>query len=231
VCSSRRRACSSRSAVARGRAVTGWCVETGKTYTHADLYLPHAALVQVAAEHADNPLLQGRGQPGTHDVPLGTRLLRAFHTLNEIPGASLTLPVYDKSAFDGYGDRKAEGAVVQAPIDVILFEGWCLGYRSLPDAEIARRIDSAPPEAACHAYPRASLYAINAELRVWERAWYPWMDAFVQFYPAVQGTYALVYHWRLDAEHKMKASNGGHGMSDEQVRAFVQRCVATASRN
>jgi D-glycerate 3-kinase len=30
--------------------------------------------------------------------------------------------------------------------------------------------------------------------------------------------YSIIYQWRLEQEHNMKASNGGRGMSDEAVK-------------
>ncbi|KAI5303146.1 hypothetical protein KEM55_000699, partial [Ascosphaera atra] len=40
-----------------------------------DLYLTHDAQKKLAAEHSSNPLLQHRGQPGTHDIALGREII------------------------------------------------------------------------------------------------------------------------------------------------------------
>lgn len=32
-------------------------------------------------------------------------------------------------------------------------------------------------------------------------------------------SYSVIYRWRLEQEHYMKASNGGRGMSDVAVKA------------
>ncbi|WFD37515.1 glycerate 3-kinase [Malassezia japonica] len=194
----------------------------------SDLYLPHDAMQNVGRENASNGLLQGRGQPGTHDVALGTSLLHAIRDLNTQTEGALALPVYDKSAFDGQGDRAARTIQVCAPIDIVLFEGWCLGFYSIPRAVLAERIATAsqndPP--AFLSYSLEHLDAVNEQLRVWEQQWYPLIDAFVQFCPhATDGAspWSLVYPWRLQAEHAMKKANGGKGMSDAQVYSFVQR--------
>ena len=61
---------------------------------------------------------------------------------------SQTLPVpdfscgcrYDKSAFSGQGDRADPSTWphVEAPVDVVLFEGWMLGFAALgPQAAAA----------------------------------------------------------------------------------------------
>lgn len=185
----------------------------------------------VGRKNASNGLLQGRGQPGTHDVALGTSLLHAIRDLNTQTEGALALPVYDKSAFEGQGDRAARTTQVRAPIDIVLFEGWCLGFHSIPRAVLAERIATAsqsdPP--AFLSYSLEHLDAVNEQLRVWEQEWYPLVDAFVQFCPhATDGAspWSLVYPWRLQAEHAMKKANGGKGMSDTQVYTFVQRYVS-----
>jgi len=37
--------------------------------------------------------------------------------------------------------------------------------------------------------------------------------------------YEFIYKWRLQQEHCAKAKNGGRGMTDEQVVAFVDRYI------
>lgn len=39
----------------------------------------------------------------------------------------IKIPTYDKSAFDGKGDQ-GEPREVEAPIDLVIFEGWMLGF-------------------------------------------------------------------------------------------------------
>jgi pantothenate kinase-related protein Tda10 len=43
--------------------------------------------------------------------------------------------------------------------------------------------------------------------------------------PSPQGNsspYSIIYKWRLEQEHYMKAHNGGMGMTDEEVVSYVQ---------
>lgn len=49
--------------------------------------------------------------------------------------AVVRVPRYDKSARGGKGDRapEAEWSVVSAPPDIVLLEGWMLGFEALPD--------------------------------------------------------------------------------------------------
>jgi len=81
-----------------------------------DLYLTRAERQRLAREC--HPLFATRGVPGTHDVALGMRVL------DELAGEGpVTLPRFDKSA----DDRAQAGDLVHAPVDVVLFEGWCVG--------------------------------------------------------------------------------------------------------
>lgn len=108
-----------------------------------DLYLPHDGLVSLAASHPNNPLLRGRGQPGTHDIELGLKILTALKHINDDESATtLKLPSFDKSQFNGEGDRVRESdwRTVDGPIDVVLFEGWCVGFCPKSEEEIRERM-------------------------------------------------------------------------------------------
>ena len=66
-----------------------------------DFYLTRAEQVALAGRHPGNPYMEHRGYPGTHDVPLGSRMLAALVGLGA--GETLRLPIYDKSAHGGRG--------------------------------------------------------------------------------------------------------------------------------
>ena len=92
-----------------------------------DVYLTHADQVKLA--NNGNTLLQHRGLPGTHDISL------CMETLDSLASQKTTkIPQYDKSAFYGEGDRASlsEFITAQPPFDIVLFEGWCVGFSKLP---------------------------------------------------------------------------------------------------
>jgi D-glycerate 3-kinase len=109
-----------------------------------DLYLTHADQVALAAAHPDNPLLQHRGQPSTHDLALGEKVFSSLRAKQ--PTA---IPQYDKSAFSGQGDRVPESQweVVnregQENIKVVIFEGWCVGFRPLDETTLKEKWEAA----------------------------------------------------------------------------------------
>jgi len=81
-----------------------------------DLYLPRVERIALAADL--HPLLATRGVPGTHGVALGEAILDDL-----LAGRTAALPRFDKAA----DDRAAMRRMVEPPIDVVLFEGWCVG--------------------------------------------------------------------------------------------------------
>ncbi|KAL8654851.1 MAG: hypothetical protein Q9226_003271 [Calogaya cf. arnoldii] len=99
-----------------------------------DFYLTHEDQVQLAANHPDNPLIQHRGQPSTHDLPLALSVVASLRAEQET-----SIPSYEKSAFDGKGDRKPQTQWTnvnkngQQPVKLVVLEGWCVGFRALDD--------------------------------------------------------------------------------------------------
>jgi D-glycerate 3-kinase len=94
-----------------------------------DLYLTRAERLGLA--QSVHPLLATRGVPGTHDIDLGLALLRALDD-----GRPERLPRFDKAA----DDRAPEWRwpIVEQPLDVLIFEGWCVGARAEADAALTQ---------------------------------------------------------------------------------------------
>ena len=109
-----------------------------------DLYLTHEDQMDLAQRHPDNPLLQHRGQPSTHDICLAKSV---FSSLQR--NAPTRIPQYNKAAFDGQGDRVAEDQWQkvnfegQKIVRVVLFEGWCVGFRPLSRHDLKQKWEHA----------------------------------------------------------------------------------------
>lgn len=84
-----------------------------------------------------HPLLATRGVPGTHDVGLAARLLDRLVALR--PGERVRLPRFDKVRDDR---ADAAGPEVEGPVDLVLFEGWCVGTPAQTDAELATPVNA-----------------------------------------------------------------------------------------
>ena len=74
-----------------------------------DFYRTHAELEALARSMPDDPLLHGRGQPGTHDVPLMRATVDGLRALRV--GETMRVPRYDKSAHGGQPSEKEDDAV------------------------------------------------------------------------------------------------------------------------
>lgn len=179
-----------------------------------DLYSTHATLRDLAKSQPANKLVQGRGQPGTHDLALGEQCMAALKSINDRGSSDekdkrrrVDLPVYDKSRFGGQGDRSDQVVAVEGPIDVVVFEGWMTGFGSLSDEDLARRYDEAKRDPAAYArrhldYDRPTfiehelehLRFVNDELKQYERGIWSYLDCFVQLKPEEM---SFVWDWRL----------------------------------
>ncbi|MCS6799354.1 MAG: hypothetical protein NZ898_12660 [Myxococcota bacterium] len=166
-----------------------------------DLYLTHEEQRALAAAHPGNRYLEHRGYPGTHDVELGARLLDALCARHP---AEVRVPVYDKGAHGGRGDRMPETSwrVVRTPLDVVLLDGWMLGFVPVSSSQL---VD-------------AHLAVANERLVHYE-AWHRRLDALVHL-DAVDPT--SVVRWRVQAERARRDATGA-GLSDEEARDYVER--------
>jgi D-glycerate 3-kinase len=147
-----------------------------------DLYLPHAQLNALASAHPGNPFLRGRGLPGTHDIQLGLSLLRSLKDINRSRADNIRIPRFDKSLFDGKGDRlpESEWTPVHGPLDVVLLEGWCVGFYPQSRQYIEAHMNEVP--SVLNATPAYSLeHVLDMNQRVAEYiAWWDLFDICVQ---------------------------------------------------
>ncbi len=65
--------------------------KTAASVSIDDFYLTFKDQSALAAANPTNPLLQYRGNAGSHDLGLGTRTLQALRALSQ-PGASTAVP-------------------------------------------------------------------------------------------------------------------------------------------
>ena len=118
-----------------------------------DLYHPHSQLTELAASHPTNPLIQHRGEPSTHDIQLATRVFQDLRT-----GCTTKIPQFDKSRFNGKGDRvdESEWEIVNADgekkIRLVVFEGWCVGFRALGEDGVRKKWEEAKAQLASGSY-------------------------------------------------------------------------------
>lgn len=190
-----------------GRVLTLILTHLGQTVCSIsidDIYKTHAARKELKK---NDPRLIWRGPPGTHDVELGLRVLKGIKSLDD--HAFIKVPRFDKSAWQGEGDR-TQPETIQRP-SIVLFEGWFVGTRPIAPEQF----DQAPEPIVTEA-DRTFARDMNEQLREYLPLWDE-LDQLMVLYPS---NYRMSQQWRREAEQKMKAS-GQDGMSDNQINQFV----------
>ncbi|KAI5777815.1 putative Uridine/cytidine kinase [Geopyxis carbonaria] len=177
-----------------------------------DLYLPHSSQLALAASQPSNALVAHRGQPGTHDVALGAAVFAAL----KAGDGEVQLPRYDKAAFGGAGDREPvqRWEAVRGGVDVVLFEGWCVGFRALGAERVGEVWRASSGTVARNAL--ADVKFVDASLEAYD-VLTDQLDALVHIDAEDIG---YVYAWRQQQEAALRAERG-MGMTVEQVTAFV----------
>ena len=135
-----------------------------------DFYLPYKDLLKKATQ---DPLWSVRGNPGTHEVALIIEVLDAF-----LHSQKSERPIYDKRIYAGRGDRVGYDEVL--PGDVLLLEGWCIGFQPTTVSS-------------------QSLQKINDSLKEYVPIWIRMETIIVLKPPCLQ----IVYAWRQQSEQKM----------------------------
>lgn len=177
-----------------------------------DLYLTRAERARLAAKV--HPLFATRGVPGTHDVVLGLEVLDALKRAGEV-----ALPSFDKAA----DDRRpvADWPRVQAPADIILFEGWCVGARPQPPADLARPLNALERDEDPQGVWRAHA---NDALAGPYQALFDRLDLFVLLQAP---SFEVVLDWRREQERKLRerlareGAGASKAMGDEAVARFI----------
>ncbi|MFI2811350.1 MULTISPECIES: phosphoribulokinase [unclassified Microbulbifer] len=172
-----------------------------------DIYLTRAERQQLARRV--HPLLATRGVPGTHDVQLG---VDTIDRLTRLPGGQeVPIPRFDK-ATDDRAPRET-WSCRHSPVDILLFEGWCVGALPWQDQEtpVNELERSEDPRGIWRDYVRAQLDG-------------PYRELFSRLHLLLMlrvPDMASVLEWRRLQEEKLREATGG-GMSDAEVERFVQ---------
>ena len=183
-----------------------------------DVYLTKARRRRLSRRA--HPLLATRGVPGTHDVPLARRVLDALTH----PGAArrVAVPVFDKATDDRAPEQ--DWRRVDAPADVVLFEGWCLGARPQAPESLS---DPANELEASEDGNGDWRTGVNERLRTDYAELFARLDLLIMLRVP---SFERVLEWRSLQEDKLRERlrDGPRGdakppgMSDAEIARFVQ---------
>jgi D-glycerate 3-kinase len=183
-----------------------------------DFYLTFDEQQELANKFNNNPLLKYRGNAGSHDINLTLKKLNEF---NNTSCEEIMIPSYNKMLNNGRGDRnpveKWEKVLNPNNVDVVLFEGWMLGFQSInPDILSSMKTDIKPP-----LFPKAidmnGITQVNDILKDYKAL----HEIFDQWLVLALDDVNHVYRWRLEQEQASADDNSG--LSSDGVKDFVNR--------
>jgi D-glycerate 3-kinase len=178
-----------------------------------DLYLPREDREALAANI--HPLFRTRGVPGTHDTALGEALLVACGRKGRV-----ALPSFSKE--DDTRRPDAELTHVPTPVDILLFEGWCVGAKPQGEAALATPVNALEAEEDGDGIWRRR---VNQRLAGDYQRLFACIDYLVML--AASG-FGVVSAWRREQEHKLRAALAAEGrglaatLDDAGVDRFIQ---------
>jgi D-glycerate 3-kinase len=176
-----------------------------------DFYLTRAERARLA--QTVHPLFATRGPPGSHDLGLMQDTLHALrHGRREVAVPRFLKPIDDRAPL---GDWPR----VQAPVDVLVLEGWCLGAGPQADADLMR--------------PLNALEAGEDPQCVWRRHvnqclasdYQPVWNSLDRLLLLQAPSWPVICTWRAQAEARLP---GGPAMTPPQLARFMQHYERTA---
>jgi D-glycerate 3-kinase len=170
-----------------------------------DFYLTRDARQRLAREV--HPLLATRGPPGTHDVALAGAVLEQLRLKGKV-----SLPHFDKAT----DNRAPRGSweTVASPVDVVLFEGWCVGAVAQGAAALREPVNDLEREEDPKGVWRGY---VNEQLDG------PYQGLFARLHDLIlldAPSFEAVAGWRAEQEAKLRARTGA-GMTEAELARFV----------
>jgi D-glycerate 3-kinase len=169
-----------------------------------DLYYPKSVRQQLAEEV--HPLFITRGVPGTHEMEAFLELVEVAR--GEVIHSDLVIPRFDK----GSDDRSAEGTPFpEEGVDVILFEGWCIGATAQPDDRVQEACNDfereQDPDARWRSVVNEHLSGLYAEA-------FELIDYLIMLKPPC---FEVIYEWRGVQEQRLREKLAAQGRSDSEA--------------
>lgn len=195
------------------RFLQGWLEQemhlTAVALSIDDFYLGKAARKSLA--RTLHPLFATRGVPGTHDVTLGQEVLAALTA--GTARKDLRLPRFDKAR----DDRVPPGQwpIVRTPVDIVLFEGWCVGARPQDEVQLQQPVNALE---RCEDTDGRWRQAVNECLADDYCHWFGQLDLLLMLRIP---SFEKVYEWRGLQEQKLAEATGTPTAEQAKLKRFI----------
>jgi len=174
-----------------------------------DFYLGRRA--RGALARSVHPLLATRGVPGTHDIALLERTVRALRDAS--PRRPARVPRFEK----GLDTRlpPSRWTRVTTPPRLILLEGWCIGVPPQDVSALARPLNDLEHREDTDARWRtwANTQLAGEYSKSWRR-----LDALVVL---AAPDFETISRWRDEPERILRRQHAPHAMSPSMLRRFL----------
>lgn len=175
-----------------------------------DFYLTYAERQTLA--RTVHPLLATRGVPGTHDIEL------AISTINKLRASGhVNIPRFNKAIDDRL--PVADWQRKQAPVDVIVLEGWCLAVPAQSEQELLPALNVLEQQEDPTGIWRNH---VNEQIRTVYTPFYNMIDYLIMLKAP---DFAKVFEWRQNQENKLAALQAAgqknRVMNKEQLIRFI----------
>lgn len=176
-----------------------------------DLYYGREERRRIAAR--THPLFITRGPPGTHDVGRGVSVIDSLKSRRPA-----RLPRFSKALDEPLA--MTEWEETSGDLDLLIFEGWCLGARPEPDAALEKPINVLEEIFDANGRWRR---AVNTALAGAYQGLFAKIDRLAYLRPP---SFDIVKHWRWELELSIAAQRPpgeAPGLLDEdEIDFFVQ---------
>lgn len=162
-----------------------------------------------------HPLLRKRGVPGTHDMSLALSILSQLSAAGT--GESIRVPGFDKANDDCLIKEKCN--IIYGPIDVIIFEGWCVGVAPQTEQELQQPLNQLESDEDSD---RRWRNYVNQQLAGDYQTLFAQFDVLLML--KAPG-FEQIFEWRFLQEQKLRsnADNGAIELMDgKAIRHFIQ---------
>lgn len=177
-----------------------------------DFYFSQQKRAQLAKDI--HPLLATRGVPGTHNT---AHIKELFEQIKRGTG-SLPLPRFNKATDNPFAEES--WPVVELPVDIVLFEGWCWGVHPQSKQQLAEPVNQLERDADANGIWR------NYVNQCLENDYVP-LYAHMDFWVLLKApSFECVYQWRLEQEMKLRQKSAFQDnskvMSENEVMEFIK---------